>query len=414
MTEGATVEAIQEILLNAMLGTSLRASVDAVNHRKLATALTTVGLALGAALLPGHAEVGSPAYHAELSTGGPVKAGLPAELTITIKDASGRKTTAMEIVHERPMHLMIVSSDLVEFYHIHPTPSAEGVFHVTHVFPYGGSFRLFADFTPAGGANYVESLSLNVQGPARSAISPDLSFDWTKAVDGVRMTLASDKPLRAGEDIGFSMTVASAATGAPIQDLQRYLGAWAHIAVVSQDARDFLHIHPEERLPSTFEYFLYTVKRDFFHSSTAEVPGTANPVTLRTFAGFKRAGLYKMWVEVQRRNQVLTFPFLLRIAPGVRDITRTPSVPAGATLVKVSSAGYEPSQIPAIRDRPLRLAFYRVDAQNCGRVVRFPDLGTERTLPPGQIQVIEVTPRKSGSLTFSCGMNMMKGQLLVR
>jgi plastocyanin domain-containing protein len=62
----------------------------------------------------------------------------------------------------------------------------------------------------------------------------------------------------------------------------------------------------------------------------------------------------------------------------------------------------------------LKLAFFRVDAQNCGRVVRFPDLGIERELPPGQIVVIEATPQKSGVLAFSCGMNMMKGELLVQ
>jgi plastocyanin domain-containing protein len=79
----------------------------------------------------------------------------------------------------------------------------------------------------------------------------------------------------------------------------------------------------------------------------------------------------------------------------------------------VSSAGYEPARIPAKAGWPLKLAFFRVDAQNCGRLVKFPDLGIERELPPGKTVVIEVTPRKSGPLAFSCGMNMMKGELLV-
>jgi plastocyanin domain-containing protein len=83
-------------------------------------------------------------------------------------------------------------------------------------------------------------------------------------------------------------------------------------------------------------------------------------------------------------------------------------------LIKVSSAGYEPARIQTKAGQPLKLAFFRVDAENCGRLVRFPSLGIERELPPGQTVVIEVTPRKSGSLTFSCGMNMMHGELLVQ
>jgi plastocyanin domain-containing protein len=121
-----------------------------------------------------------------------------------------------------------------------------------------------------------------------------------------------------------------------------------------------------------------------------------------------------MWVEVQRANGVLTVPFVLRVVAGAGQVIQVPQAPSGATLIKVSSAGYEPQRIAARAGWPLKLAFFRVDAQNCGRVVRFPDLGIERELPPGQIVVIEATPQKSGVLAFSCGMNMMKGELLVQ
>jgi len=47
-----------------------------------------------------------------------------------------------------------------------------------------------------------------------------------------------------------------------------------------------------------------------------------------------------------------------------------------------ASVGYEPARIQAKAGHPLKLAFFRADAQNCGRFVRFPALGLERQLPP--------------------------------
>jgi len=360
------------------------------------------------------AHVSAAAFHAELSASSPLEAGTPVLLTLAVKDSLGRNTGAIQIVHQKPMHLMIVSDDLADFFHIHPMLTEDNVLSVTHVFPHGGDYRLFADFTPVGGGNHIESFSVNVQGAGRAAIPLHPDAGWTVTAGSVRMTLASDKPLRAGEDIGFSINLADAKTGAPLHDLQRYLGAWAHIAMISQDTQDFLHVHPMEQLPSNFEFFWYVMKRDYLHSDTGPVPGVASPATLRTFAGFRRAGLYKMWVQVQRADSPLTVPFVLRVAEGADQVPQIPRVPSGATLIKVSSSGYEPSQIPAKAGQPLKLAFFRVDAQNCGRVVKFPDLGIERELPTGKTVVIEVTPRKSGPLAFSCGMNMMKGELLVQ
>jgi hypothetical protein len=340
----------------------------------------------------------STVFHAELTTGVAVHAGVPVALTFAVKDFFGKNTGAMQIVHEKPMHLMIVSSDLAEYDHVHPTLAPGTVFRVSHVFPHGGEYRLFADFTPSAGGSHIESFNVKVQGAGRPPIALNPAAGWIATSGSVKMTLAADKPLRAGEDIGLSMTLADAKTGAPVHDLQRYLGAWGHIAIISQDTQDFLHVHPQEESPAGLPL----------------APGTPSPATIRTFAGFRRPGIYKMWVQVQRANHVMALPFILRVGAGGVSVSQIPQAPSDALLVKVSAAGYEPSQIPAKAGRPLKLAFFRADAQNCGRLVKFPALGIERELPPGQTVVIEVTPRKTGPLAFSCGMNMMKAELLVQ
>jgi len=89
-----------------------------------------------------------------------------------------------------------------------------------------------------------------------------------------------------------------------------------------------------------------------------------------------------MWVQVQRQGKISTFPFIFRVTAGSAPPLQISQAPAGAILIRVSSAGYEPARIQAKAGQPLKLAFFRADAQNCGRFVRFPALGLERQLPP--------------------------------
>jgi len=332
-------------------------------------------------------------FHAEFQTS-PARpgAGQSVQLVFTIKDFAGKSVRSLEIVHEKPMHLMVVSRDLSEFWHIHPEPSAGNTLRVAQVFPHGGEYRLFADFTPVGGPNRIEPFTLTVQGAGRAPIPLDSSGTQTTVAGGVRMSLTLSEPLRTGRDIGLSMTLADAKTGAPIRDLQRYLGAWAHIAIVSQDTQDFLHVHPMEE----------------------EARNGMSPSTIRTATGFRKAGLYKMWVQFQRQGRVTAAPFVLRVADGAVPISQGPQAPSGAILVRVGSSGYQPARILAKAGQPLKLAFYRADAENCGREVVFPGLGIQRELPPGKTVVIDIAPRRTGSLAFSCGMKMLRGELVIQ
>ena len=338
----------------------------------------------------------SSALHAEFESEPKVaKARQAVQLVFHVKDFFGKSVPSLDIVHEKQIHLMIVSQDLGEFYHIHPEPSPGDVFRVPHTFPYGGNYKLYADYTPVGGTNRIEVFDLKVLGEPRRPIPLGTRGLKTATVDGIKMVLAADRPLRTGEDIGLSMSLFDAKTNAPIHNLQRYLAAWAHIAVVSEDLQDFIHVHPIDE-------------------ETASAAGSApSPASIRTATGFRRPGLYKMWVQVQRENKVTAVPFIFRVEAGGSTAVSA-RVPPGAILVKVSASGFEPSLIPARAGIPLKLAFFRPDAQNCGREVIFPDLGIQRELPVGQTVVIDVTPRKTGSLSFSCGMKMLHGELLVQ
>src|SRR5262247_1516763 len=90
------------------------------------------------------------------------------------------------------------------------------------------------------------------------------------------------------------------------------------------------------------------------------------------------------------------------------------AVPADAIKVSVSSDGFSPARIEVKAGQPLKLAFYRADAENCGDTVVFPKLKIEAKLPAGKTTIVEVVPKEKGELVFTCGMGMFKGSLFVQ
>ena len=62
---------------------------------------------------------------------------------------------------------------------------------------------------------------------------------------------------------------------------------------------------------------------------------------------------------------------------------------------------------------PVRFNFYRDETDSCSEQVIFGDFGIARDLPAFKTTAIEFTPDKAGEFTFTCGMNMIRGKLIV-
>jgi Cu+-exporting ATPase len=76
--------------------------------------------------------------------------------------------------------------------------------------------------------------------------------------------------------------------------------------------------------------------------------------------------------------------------------------------------GYEPDVLVVERGRPVRLDFYRDETSSCSDTVVFGDFGISRPLPAFQTTAVEFTPEKTGEFPFTCGMNMLRGKLIVK
>ena len=100
----------------------------------------------------------------------------------------------------------------------------------------------------------------------------------------------------------------------------------------------------------------------------------------------------------------------------VIGLSGTPSVAEAHTRtikIRVDKNGFSPASIDVEAGHKLNLVFNRADKDNCGNTVVFPKLKIRKTLPVGKDVIISLTPRAAGNITFTCGMGMYKGSLVV-
>jgi plastocyanin domain-containing protein len=82
--------------------------------------------------------------------------------------------------------------------------------------------------------------------------------------------------------------------------------------------------------------------------------------------------------------------------------------------VSLTSAGYQPASFRLKKDIPARITFIRKTEDECGKEVVFPAYQIRRELPLNTPVTIRFTPRKAGTFSFVCGMNMLRGKIIVR
>lgn len=94
--------------------------------------------------------------------------------------------------------------------------------------------------------------------------------------------------------------------------------------------------------------------------------------------------------------------------------TRARAETGGTQQVKVIvKGGYSPDVIVVKRGIPVRIDFYRDETAECSDTIVFGDFNIRRPLPAFRTTPVEFIPEKPGEYTFTCGMGMMKGRLIV-
>ena len=85
----------------------------------------------------------------------------------------------------------------------------------------------------------------------------------------------------------LTFTIKDEKTKEPITNLQQYLGAAGHVVALTEDAEQYLHVHPmEEKATGPDAKFMTT---------------------------FPKGGIYKLWGQFKHENELLIVPFVIEV-----------------------------------------------------------------------------------------------------
>lgn len=85
----------------------------------------------------------------------------------------------------------------------------------------------------------------------------------------------------------------------------------------------------------------------------------------------------------------------------------------GAVTVIVDNGTYQPSRIRLPAGQAATLRFLRKDASPCAEVVVFSAFDISEELPLNKPKDISLPPMQAGKYSFTCQMQMYRGELIV-
>jgi Heavy metal binding domain len=217
-----------------------------------------------------------------------LKANEDIQLKFDVEDPVTRKTVQdFEIMHERLYHLFLVSQDMRFFVHTHPVKQADGTFLLDAKFPHPGMYRVLSDFYPKGGTPQLIARTLMVPGAGFKLTPAKLTADIEpKDTENMKVELRLDPPQPLA---GFKTMMFFKLT--PTEGLEEYIGAWGHMMTASSDLIDMIHTHP-----------IYV-----------NDPDDKSYKELQFNMIFPRAGMYRVWVQFQRKGVVNTAAFNISV-----------------------------------------------------------------------------------------------------
>lgn len=112
-------------------------------------------------------------------------------------------------------------------------------------------------------------------------------------------------------------------------------------------------------------------------------------------------------------------------APQEQPAAQQQPAPAPAPAAQTSAAGvqehtidvsgtFTPASVTLNAGQPARLHFRRTDAATCADEVVIPDLNIRKKLAANQTVTVDIPAQQARTLNFACGMDMMKGTVVVQ
>lgn len=224
---------------------------------------------------PGGLAVAAAGYRLELEQT-TLETGADQSLAFRILDDTGAPTTRFDELHERRLHLVVLSRNLVDYLHLHPTMDASGRWTVQVPPLRPGSYRVFADFQPSGGENLTLGIDVLLAGDNRSIELPEPAS--VSSIDEYDITLAGTPKVGAS---ALSFTISRDAISIRPDP---YLGAAGHLVAIRSGDLAYLHVHPSQSVTSSDVTFI---------------------------GEFPTAGTYRLFFDFSHNEQVRTASFTI-------------------------------------------------------------------------------------------------------
>ena len=183
-------------------------------------------------------------------------AGKPQRLGFQITAAGGAPITTYAIVHDKPLHLVVVRRDLAGFQHLHPAMAPDGTWSIDLTLAEPGIYRMIADFTAVVGGKQVAA-TLGSDLTVAGDYSPLALPAPVQAVSAEGFTAAYEG--RPGTRSTQPILVSVADAGGEPATLEPYLGAYGHLVVLREGDVAYVHVHPEAQLADGKVKFWLTV-----------------------------------------------------------------------------------------------------------------------------------------------------------
>jgi hypothetical protein len=231
----------------------------------------------------------SPQAQAKLISPSQVSPNQPVPITIEIQNAQGQPISKFDQFQEQLMHLIVVSNDFHYFNHIHPEYQQKGRFTITMTVPRPGGYTLFSDYKPSQQSEIVSTLNLQAKGPTPSP--PSVDFRRTRTAGNLTASLAiAPTSVKAKQVVTLTFNLVDAQSLLPITDLKPYLGERGHLVILRQSptlsSADYIHAH-------------------------ALLGAQNGQVQFQTT--FPEPGLYKLWGQFNRNDQIITVDFWVEV-----------------------------------------------------------------------------------------------------
>ncbi|MET7817706.1 copper resistance CopC family protein [Micromonospora zamorensis] len=172
--------------------------------------------------------------------------GVRADYRFRIVGTDRQPATRFAVVHDKPLHLIVVGRDLSGYQHLHPTMAPDGTWSVPVTLARPGGYRVYADFsvTATNGTQVPLVLGVDhtVPGAHTPTALPPVQAETTAGPYAVSMN--------GTPTVGVTAPMHFQVSGAPTTpvQLEPHLGAYGHLVVVREGDLGYVHVHPEPEL----------------------------------------------------------------------------------------------------------------------------------------------------------------------